>query len=266
MDEKISASERALRDRESELAEVQRIAQVGGVVVELVEGFRNRRSPEYLAIHGLTAASVNETHADWVRRLHPDDRKRAERQFLDIIAGNSERYSSEYRIIRPSDGEVRWIAAEGRIERDAGGRPLRMVGAHIDITERAVAREMLRESEERFRLIADSAPVPMWVTRLDRTRAFANRAYVEFLGISYDEAVNFDWRTVIHADDAPRILAESVAGEATLKPFELVGRYKSGTGWRWIRSISQPRFGPQGEHVGFIGVAHDITALKEAEA
>jgi len=135
-----------------------------------------------------------------------------------------------------------------------------------DVTERHRAELAVRESEERFRLIADSAPVPMWVTRLDRARSFVNRAYVEFLGISYDEAVRFDWRTVIHPEDAPRILAESLAGEASLKPFELVGRYRSGDGgWRWIRSISQPRFGPQGEHVGFIGVAHDVTALKEAE-
>jgi len=148
------------------------------------------------------------------------------------------------------DGAVTGIFAEG-----------------YDVTERHVAELALRESEERFRLIADSAPVPMWVTRLDRSRSFVNLAYVEFLGISYEEAIGFDWRTVIHPDDAPRILAESVAGEATMKAFELVGRYRSGVGgWRWIRSISQPRWGPQGEHVGFIGVAHDITELKEAEA
>jgi len=148
---------------------------------------------------------------------------------------------------------------------DAQGAVTGIFADGYDVTERRTAEQALQESEERFRLIADSAPVPMWVTRLDRTRSFVNRAYVEFLGISYDEAVNFDWRTVIHPEDAPRILAESMAGEASLKTFELVSRYKSGSGWRWLRSTSQPRWGPNGEHAGFIGVAHDITGLKEAE-
>jgi PAS domain S-box-containing protein len=149
---------------------------------------------------------------------------------------------------------------------DATGQVTGIFVQGYDVTERHLAEEKLRESEERFRLIADSAPVPIWVTRLDRKRSFVNRAYVEFLGIDYDAAVDFDWRTVIHPDDASRVLAESQAGEASLKPFELVSRYRSGGGWRWLRSISQPRWGPQGEHVGFIGVAHDITELKEAEA
>jgi PAS domain S-box-containing protein len=149
---------------------------------------------------------------------------------------------------------------------DAAGKVTGIFVQGHDVTEHQLTEEALRESEERFRLIADSAPVPMWVTRLDRKRSFVNRAYVEFLGISYEEAVDFDWRTVIHPEDAPRILAESQAGEASLEPFELVSRYRSGGGWRWLRSISQPRWGPGGEHVGFIGVAHDITELKEAEA
>jgi len=149
---------------------------------------------------------------------------------------------------------------------DAQGAVTGIFADGYDVTERILAETALRESEERFRLIADSAPVPMWVTRMDRTRSFVNRAYVEFLRISYEEAVNFDWRAVIHPDDMPRILAESVAGEAALKTFELVGRYRSGDEWRWLRSVSQPRLGSQGEHIGFIGVAHDITELKHAEA
>ncbi|HEX8063596.1 MAG TPA: PAS domain-containing protein [Allosphingosinicella sp.] len=149
---------------------------------------------------------------------------------------------------------------------DPGGAVGGIFADGYDVTERIVAETALRESEERFRLIADSAPVPMWVTKLDRKRSFVNRAYVEFLGISYEEAVDFDWRTVIHPDDAQRVLAESMAGEASLETFELVARYRSGGGWRWVRSVSQPRWGPKGEHAGFIGVAHDITELKAAEA
>ena len=113
--------------------------------------------------------------------------------------------------------------------------------------ERTEAR--VRESEERFRLIADSAPVPMWVTKLDRKRSFVNRAYVEFLGITYEEAVDFDWREIIHPEDGQRILAESIAGEASLERFVLEGRFlrRSDGTWRWLRSISQPRWGPGGE-------------------
>ena len=136
-----------------------------------------------------------------------------------------------------------------------------------DVTELHKAERALRESEQRFRLIADSAPVPMWVTRLDRTRAFVNIAYAEFLGVSYEEALTYDWRSRVHPDDAQRLLAESLAGEATLKPFVLEARYLRHDGqWRWLRSESQPSWGSGDEHTGFIGVAHDITDAKEAEA
>lgn len=257
---------RALQDREAELALVQRIAGVGGVEVDLREGFRNRRSPEYLMIHGLPPSAAHETHDDWVRRIHPDDRARAEKQFFDAIAGTTEDYHAEYRIIRPSDGQVRWIGVTAKIERDAKGRALRLIGAHTDITERMHAQEHLRESEARFRQIANSAPVPMWVTKLDRQRAFANQAYLDFLGLPYEEALVFDWRKALHPDDLPRILKEQIAGESSLKPFVLEARYRRADGeWRWLRSESQPRFDPSGNHIGFIGVAHDITVAKQAE-
>jgi PAS domain S-box-containing protein len=258
---------RALQDREAELALVQRIAGVGGVEVDLRDGFRNRRSPEYLIIHGLPPSAANETHQDWVNRIHPEDRVRAEKQFLDTIAGAATDYHAEYRIVRPSDGQMRWISAVARIERDENGRALRLIGAHIDITDRMLAQETLRESEERFRQIANSAPVPMWVTKIDRQRGFANQAYVEFLGLPYEEALAFDWRKVLHPDDLPRILQEQIAGESSLKPFVLEARYRRADGdWRWLRSESQPRFDPAGNHIGFIGIAHDVTVAKQAEA
>ncbi len=258
---------RQLQEREAELARVQRIGRVGGVDVDLREGFRNRRSPEYLAIHGLPPDAVDDNHDDWVARIHPDDREQTVRMFLDTLKGAAEDYTNEYRIVRPSDGAVRWIGVTAKIERDAAGRATRFVGAHIDITDRMLAQETLRESEERFRLIADSAPVPMWVTKLDRTRAFANKAYLDFVGLPHDEAIVFDWRRVLHPDDLPRIMQEQIAGEASLKPFVLEARYRNSRGdWRWLRSESQPRRDPLGNHIGFIGVAHDITVAKTAEA
>ncbi|AHY49869.1 PAS domain S-box protein [Bradyrhizobium japonicum] len=256
----------ALQEREAELARIQRIGKVGGLEVDFREGFKNRRSPEYLMLHGLPADAVDESHEDWVNRIHPEDRDAAVKHFLDSLAGTNEDYTAEYRIIRPNDGETRWIRVVAKFERDSDGRAIRLVGAHIDITAQALARETLRESEERFRLIANSAPVPIWVTKLDRTRSFANQAYVDFVGLPYDQAIAFDWRKVLHPDDLPHVLQQSVQGEASLKPFVLEARYRDASGeWRWLRSESQPRWDPTGKHIGFIGVAHDITVAKQAE-
>ncbi|HEX8644317.1 MAG TPA: response regulator [Allosphingosinicella sp.] len=150
---------------------------------------------------------------------------------------------------------------------DDRGEVAGIIGIVTAVSENERTAHKLRESEDRFQRIADSAPVPMWVTKLDRKRGFVNRAYAAFLGVPYDEALDFDWRTRIHPDDIGRIVAESLAGEATLQPFTLEGRYLRGDGeWRWLRSESQPRWGPAGEHEGFIGVAFDITEAKLAEA
>jgi PAS domain S-box-containing protein len=136
-----------------------------------------------------------------------------------------------------------------------------------DVTEQRVAERALKESEARFRRIANSAPVLMWVTRLDRTRDFVNDAYMDYLCTDDREyARAYDWREGIHPDDLERIVAESIAGEASGQTFSMEGRFRRGDGeYRWLRSTSSPRFGPDGELVGFIGVATDITLAKEAE-
>ncbi len=135
-----------------------------------------------------------------------------------------------------------------------------------DVTEQRTAERALRESEERFRRIADQAPVLMWVTRLDRTRDFVNEAYVDFVGGNRAEACKLDWRSRIHPDDVDRIVEELIAGEARRETFTLEARYMRGDGqYRWLKSSSSPRFGPDGELIGFIGAATDITVAKEAE-
>ena len=78
--------------------------------------------------------------------------------------------------------------------------------------------------------------------------------------------MNFDWRKALHSDDLARNLERTTGGEGSLRPFALEARYRRGDGeWRWLRSESQPRWGPSGDHIGFIGVALDVTTSKEAE-
>ena len=379
-----------LRRRELELARVQEIGGLGGMRVDLAGAFTGYRSPEYLRLHGLPPDAGIETHDDWARRIHPDDRSRAVEHFLRVVAGDDTQYKSEYRIIRPSDGAVRWIRAVGEIERDENAAPIALVGAHMDITdrklaeqealeseeklraiadalpvlisyvdkdqvfrfankayetwferplsavlgrqvrevmspamyearrpyleralagesvsyevdfvrstgalatqvvhvphrdasgrtlgvyvvvsdisERKIAEQKIAESEARFRAIANSAPVLIWVTGAEAKREFVNQAYLDFLGVTYAEALDFDWRRALHPDDLPRILAEEPAIEPSVRIVTVEARYRRSDGeWRWLRSESQPRWGATGEQVGFIGVAHDVTEAKKAQ-
>src|ERR1700738_3042981 len=150
----------ASREREAELARVQHIGRIGALGVDLRTGFRNRRSPEYLEIHGLPPDAANESHEDWVRRIHPEDREATEQKFREAIAAKTRDYSARYRIIRPSDGETRGILGRSTIERDENGRAVRLVGAHTDITEQVMAEQGLRRSEERYRKLAAQLAAP----------------------------------------------------------------------------------------------------------
>jgi PAS domain S-box-containing protein len=179
------------------------------------------------------------------------------------FAGERQWFAASFQ--HPSRGLIA-LQTEYLPQTDKEGRVTGVVILVQDVTEQRVAERALRESEARFRRIANNAPVIMWVTRLDRKREFVNDAYLEFTGLQRDEVNTHEWRDWIHPDDYDRVVAESVAGEASLKPFSLEARFRRGDGeWRWLRSVSSPRFGPDGELIGFIGAAFDITPAKQGE-
>jgi len=274
----------ALREREAELARVQQLGRVGGLEVDLSTGFRNRRSPEYLSIHGLSADAGTESHEDWVRRIHPEDRQATEKKFRDAVAGNVREYSVQYRIIRPSDGETRWISVKSTIERDEHGNPIRLVGAHTDITEQVMAEQALRQSEELYRKLADqlaelNATLAQRVEEKTRERdriwnvsqdllvvadrnglwQTVNPAWTRTLGWSEAELLNRTSEWLEHPEDngiAQAQIRKLGAGETTVK-FESRFRHKDGS-YRWLSWT-----GVSDKDRNY-AVARDVTAEKVA--
>jgi hypothetical protein len=273
-----------LREREAELARVQQLGRIGGLEVDLRTGFRNRRSPEYLLIHGLPPNAVNETHEDWVNRIHPEDREATERKFRDAVAGGVREYGVQYRIIRPSDGETRWISVKSTIERDEQGKAIRLVGAHTDITEQVLAEQALRQSEERHRKLADqlaelNATLAQRVEEKTRERdriwnvsqdllvvadrggvwQTVNPAWTRTLGWSEADLLGRTSQWLEHPDDdgiARARIEKLGAGEATVR-FESRFRHRDGS-YRWLSWTAVP----DRDHI--YAVARDVTAEKAA--
>jgi PAS domain S-box-containing protein len=196
---------------------------------------------------------------------HPDDRAYVS-ESLRAAVREGAIYEVEYRLADTSQGD-RWVHGRGEVERDETGRAVRILGLNFDVTNRRRAEQQVRESEARFRSLADSAPALMWVSQSGGQREFVNQAYVDFAGVAYEDALHLDWRTRLDPEDLPGILKAQIAGEGGRKPFVLEGRYRRADDEvRWLRSFSQPRFDPDGNFDGFIGIAFDVTESKQAQA
>ena len=249
----------ALREREAELARVQQLGRIGGLEVDLQTGFRNRRSPEYLLIHGLPPDAVNETHEAWVRRIHPEDREATEKKFRDAVAGDVREYNVQYRIIRPSDGETRWISVTSTIERDEHGRPIRLVGAHTDVTDRVMAEQALRQSEEEFRTLAEAIPHHIWTARPDGSLTWFNQRVYQYAGAGASWIDDNHWGQLLHPEDFPAASAAWTRALESGEPYEIEFRLRRADGaFRWFLARAVPARDHQGRIIRWIGTNTDV--------
>ncbi len=131
---------------------------------------------------------------------------------------------------------------------------------------RKKAAEELRESEERFRLMSENAPVMIWMSDAKGGCLHLNRMQREFWNVEEGALADFDWRSSMHPDDMPEIMERVSQALANKTNISLEGRYRNAQGlYRTLQTNAQPRFSPDGEMLGMIGVNVDITERKEAE-
>ena len=197
--------------------------------------------------------------------VHPEDRERMQLIVQHMSEHGGIDHESEYRIIRP-DGSIRWIAGYGSVELDEGGKPVFARGVSRDITLRKHAEEELRESEARFRAMANTAPVMIWVSGPDRLCTFFNKGWLDFTGRTLEQELGNGWAEGVHREDFDRCLNVYTTSFAARQQFTMEYRLRRSDGeYRWVLDTGTPRFAPDGEFLGYIGSCIDIAERKRAE-
>ena len=162
-----------------------------------------------------------------------------EERFLDFV----------FQPVIGDEGETRGIFVQGH-----------------DVTEQKLGEIALRESEERFRLLAESAPVKLWMGDAEGKCIYLNALLREFWGVTPDEVPNFDWSKTAHPEDAEKLTEPFLKAMRDHTPFSVEVRFRRVDGaYRTINTTAQPRFGRRGEFEGMIGVNVDVTERRRAE-
>jgi PAS domain S-box-containing protein len=141
-----------------------------------------------------------------------------------------------------------------------------IAGLVAQLAKRRRGEAALRESEGRFRLMADAAPVLIWASGTDKKCTYCNRPWLEFTGRPLEGELGDGWAGGVHPDDRKRCLEVYATHFDAREPFEMVYRLRRHDGeYRWILDRGVPRFAPGGEFVGYLGACTDITERRQAE-
>ena len=243
---------------------------VGTFEFDIVTGV-SRRSPEYMAVHNLPAIAKEETHDDWARRLHPDDRDRAEAEVRRVLADNSDEteYAQTYRVISTT-GETRWIAARGTITRDASGRATELLGAHVDVTPLRNTELALAESDARLRMAQDALGIGTWEWIADKRSVRCSQTMAAMWGFDPQRATVHlkEVLSRVHPDDRAyfRERIDAVAETGSFKSeFRIEFSTPQGKKTTWVLVRGTLLKSSDASRARLTGIAYDITERKQAD-
>ncbi len=221
---------------------------------------------------------VNQTWLDWTGRpfkshlgrgwidfVVPDDRESVISSFIRDVNHKSQ-FHVDFRVLR-KDKRLQWVAATGKPRYTINGEFAGYVGSCMDITERKKTEQLLRDSEERFRNIADSAPVLIWMTGTDKQITFVNKSWTEFAGIGQLVGnIGHLHDDLLHPDDQAMVVNSYIQAFDAHQEFYLEYRMRNRNDkYRWIGMKGIPRMSLDGTFEGYIGSGMDITDMKEHE-
>jgi PAS domain S-box-containing protein len=262
-------AESGLRESEAELRETQRrmdlaarAADLGIWVWDIVHD-EIWASETERALFGF--APSEKLDIDRFRNaIHPDDRA-SMRKALENSLNTGMEYEAEHRVLLPN-GQIRWLATRGRVDFGGDGKPARMRGVSFDVTRRKLGEEALSESEARFRTMADTAPVMIWVAGPDKLCNFFNKPWLEFTGRSLEQEMGNGWADGVHPDDLQRCFKIYTEAFDARQMFVMQYRLRRHDGeYRWISDQGVPRYDAQRNFAGYIGSCVDVTELVEKE-
>ncbi len=254
-------TEEELRESEAKFRSVFRDAGIGVAIV----------SPEGRFLAGNEAFSkfIGYTEEELIGRTvqsvtHPDDWSMFSEKLNQALANGVSFQGVEKRCLH-KNGQVLCGECSASLIRDIQGKPQYFVAEVLDITARKRAEQTLRESEERFRLVANKAPVLIWMSGTDKLGTFFNQCWLDFTGRSMEQELGHGWAEAVHPEDLARCLGIYSAAFDARVDFEMEYRLKRFDGkYRWIVDYGVPRFESDGVFCGYIGSCVDITDRKLA--
>ena len=259
MIEDVTGRQRAesdLREREFWLRESQRVARIGSYVTDFTAGFWTS-SAELDAIFGIDNDYVRSVDG-WLQIVHPDSTEELDQYLKEIVAARSS-FDKEYKILRQSDGSVRWVHGLGELVFDDAGSLVTMFGTIQDITDRKIADQELIESEARYRIIADTQFEGIAI-HADGRVLDVNASFCTLFGHRKEALVGTALADLIAPESREATLALMLSESAGVHEF---GGVKA-DGGRIVGELRSRNFTYRGLPVRVVAI-RDITERKHAE-